>query len=271
MLQAVPSLPESMRLRSLDAIDSTNAEAMRLAATGETGPLWITAKEQTAGRGRSGRGWTSVDGNLYCSLLTRLDCPTSAVPQLSLLAGVAVVDALKAAAARQGHTIPGLRLKWPNDVLIGKAKLVGILPESSTIPGSSGFIAVIGIGINLAGQPAGIGREVTHLAAHGPSVSPELALELIAHAMQNWFARWNCGGGFAEVRAAWLARAGAVGEAISVNTGATRVEGDFVEIDATGALILRDRNGILQRFTYGDVTLNTPAMSGGDALGGSEA
>ena len=83
------------------------------------------ARRQTQGRGRSGRQWASEPGNLYASLLQALACPPAVVHQLSLLAGVAVIDAIAAAA---GDTrIAGLRLKWPNDVLIGEAKCAGIL------------------------------------------------------------------------------------------------------------------------------------------------
>ena len=94
------------------------------------------ARRQTQGRGRSGRHWASEPGNLYASLLQRLACPQSDVHQLSLLAGVAVVEAIAAAAGAQ--PIAGLRLKWPNDVLIGGAKCAGILPESQSGGGGLG-------------------------------------------------------------------------------------------------------------------------------------
>src|SRR5690554_3771667 len=103
------TLPPGYRLLAFDEIDSTNAEGMRLAGTGETGPVWIWARTQTLGRGRSGRTWTSVPGNLYASLLIQLDCPSDAVHQLSLVAGVAAFDALHSAAARTGAILAGLR------------------------------------------------------------------------------------------------------------------------------------------------------------------
>ena len=265
MAHAIPSLPRGMRFLRIATIDSTNAEAMRMAASGETGPLWIRAETQSSGRGRAGRSWTSVPGNLYASLLTRLPCPPGVVHQLSLVTGVAVVDALRQAAATQGLEIPGLRLKWPNDVLIGNAKLVGILPESTTTAGSPALTVVIGVGINLAGHPADTGRAVTHLAAHGPNLDPETALGLLAVSMQTWLARWDCGACFAGIRQAWLDRAGPPGEQVSINTGQAKIEGTFTGIDADGALLLRDRDGAERRFTYGDVTLAaaTPGVEGG--------
>ena len=261
MPQVDPALPRGTRHLRFEVIDSTNAEAMRRATAGEPGPLWVWAGAQSLGRGRSGRTWTSVAGNLYASLLTRLECRPDTVYQLSLLTGVAVVDAIRAAAAERGRSIPALRLKWPNDVLIGTAKVAGILPESMSVPGDSRLAVVVGIGLNLAGQPDGLGRDVTHLAAHGVDCGPEAALGLLDDALQSWLTRWKCGAGFADIRAAWLERAGRVGEPAIIHAGTERVEGVYVGIDEGGSLILRDPEGRERRFSYGDVTLGAAAAA----------
>src|SRR5262249_10461473 len=169
---SVPPNPVPQPIRSivLDEVGSTNAEAFALAKAGETGPLWLMAHRQTAGRGRSGRSWASEPGNLHASLLQGLGCPAPAVPQLSLLAGVAVIDAIAAAAA--GAIMADLRLKWPNDVLIGGAKCAGILPECHSGGPTGRLVAVVGIGINLAWHPPGLARAATHLAAHGVAGVP---------------------------------------------------------------------------------------------------
>ncbi len=264
MPQAVPALPSGYRLLALDETGSTNAEGMRLAATGETGPLWIWAGTQTLGRGRSGRTWVSVPGNLYASLLIRVECPPEAVHQLSFLAGIAVHEAIEVAATRVGVALPRLRLKWPNDVLIGDAKLAGILPESTTQPGQPRtVVAVVGTGLNLAGHPENVGRPVTHLAKHGLRITPAEMLSVLATAMDGWLKRWNDGAGFAHIREAWLQRAGSPGEPITINTGRETVEGSFLGIDAQGALVLRDLGGAERRFTYGDVTLGVAAGASG--------
>ena len=245
-------MPHPIRSVILEEAGSTNTEAFGRAAAGEAGPLWIMARRQTRGRGRSGRQWTSERGNLYASLLQRLACPQAVVHQLSLLAGVAVVEAIAAAAGRE---IPGLRLKWPNDVLIGEAKCAGILPESQSGAGGSEVIVVVGIGINLVSHPEGLGRATTDLSALGLSVSPEAMLAALARAMERWLGIWDSGRGFAEVRSAWLARGGAVGEALTVDTGRERVAGTFVGLDEQGALVLRDGEGKERKLTFGDVTL----------------
>jgi BirA family biotin operon repressor/biotin-[acetyl-CoA-carboxylase] ligase len=169
-----------------------------------------------------------------------------------------VIDAIRAAAGG----IEGLRLKWPNDVLIGQAKCAGILPECVSGADSRNVTAVIGIGINLAWHPADIGRPATHLAAHGVDVRPDAVLQALALAMQTWIDTWQGGAHFARVRAAWLERAGPVGEAATVDTGAERIAGTFLDLDGDGALLLRDAHGLQRKVTYGDVTLADPAPEG---------
>ena len=252
-------MAQSLRSIILEEVGSTNTEAFKRAEAGERGQLWIVARRQTQGRGRSGRSWGSEPGNLYASLLQTVVCPPSAVHQISLLAGVAVIDAIRAAG---GGRIDGLRLKWPNDVLIGQAKCAGILPECVSGADGKAVTAVVGIGINLAWHPVHIGRPATHLAAHGVDVEPDAMLQALAPAMQGWIDVWQGGAGFARIRSAWLERAGPVGEAATVDTGAERIAGTFLDIDGDGALLLRDAHGLQRKVTYGDVTLAEPAREG---------
>ena len=122
--------PQGYGLKRFDEIDSTNEEARRLAEAGESGPLWITAARQTAGRGRRGRTWEVADGNLAATLLLR---PGSAARRMG------------AAFLRRGHRrrptwrrisrpMPRIALKWPNDVLADGRKLAGILLETAHGP-----------------------------------------------------------------------------------------------------------------------------------------
>ena len=243
-------MAQSFRSLVLDQVGSTNREAFALAEAGEPGPLWIMARRQSAGRGRADRRWVSVPGNLHASLLLQLPNPPGATPQLSLVTGVAVVDAIRQATAGGPA---GLRLKWPNDVLIGQAKCAGILIESLT--GAHMATITIGIGIDLAWHPDDLGRAATDLAEHGCIVSPERVLGSLALAMPDWIATWNSGSGFASIRQAWLDRAGRVGEVCTVNTGQGRIEGTFAGLDAEGALLICDRHGQRRTVTFGDVSL----------------
>lgn len=242
------------RIVACDELDSTNSEALRRALQGETGPLWITANAQTHGRGRSGRAWNSPHGNLYASLLFQPGCKPELVHQLSLLAGVAVHDAIGSVGV-----LPGLRLKWPNDVLVGTAKLAGILSES--VVGSAGEpFAILGIGLNLVASPTDTPRPATCLAAHGLTVAPTAALQAIDKALFRRLSVWQAGLGFAAIRTAWLERAGPLGETLAVITGEGRIEGSFGGLDPDGALLLKDPDGCEHRFSFGDVTV-VPQLS----------
>lgn len=225
---------------------------MRRIQAGERGPLWLLAREQTAGKGRSGRGWSSEPGNFYGSLILPLSCDVAVAHELSLITGVAVVDALNAIA---GASIPGMRLKWPNDVLIGDAKLAGILLESTRDPATGQLIAVLGIGINLSNPPTGLGRPVAALQPNAKNIIPEELVAPISHWLDHWLRLWSNGTNFGAVRTAWLNRAGPLGEALLVNTGTGPVAGQFGGLDDDGALLLLRSSGDTSRFTYGDVTL----------------
>jgi len=248
----VAEQPGQARLLHFNEIDSTNAEAMRRVLAGERGPLWVAADRQSAGRGRSGRAWTSEPGNLFASLVLAARCPLSRSGQLSLVAGVAAVDAIRAAGPlAQGARV---RLKWPNDILIGPAKAGGILVESS-VQGAE-LMAVVGVGINLRSAPAALAGAATYLAAHGLVLSPHEALCFLAEAMHGWIGIWDHGEGFARVRAGWLERAGPLGEPLSVNSAEGPVTGRFAGLDAEGALLIATAEGGERRFTFGDVTLS---------------
>jgi len=256
-------------------IDSTNGEAMRRAQAGEPAPVWIVAERQTAGRGRSGRTWVSEPGNFSGSLMIRPAAPASALAQLSLVTGVAIVDAVRAAADAPQHaeissfqglpphpalraSLGSLRLKWPNDLLIGTAKAGGVLVESSSASGGRGHIAVIGVGVNLARPPATL-PNATSLADHGVSARPRDFFPHLDDAMRTWLHVWNDSSGFVAIRRAWLARAGAAGDRMTVHAGDEVVAGRFAGLDRDGALLI-DTDAGRRRMTFGDVKLHPPGV-----------
>ena len=242
------------RLIVLDTIGSTNAEALSRARAGERGPLWITARAQTAGRGRRGRTWVSEPGNLYATLLLTDPAPPERAAQLSFVAALAAHDAVAtcapALAARLGF-------KWPNDVLLDGAKLAGILIEAE---GTRPLLVAVGIGVNCRHHPAETDYPATDLAAAGAAVTAEDLFGALSVAMARRLREWDTG--FASIRAAWLARAGGLGGELTARLGARNLTGRFETLDEAGRLVLRLPDGAVETIAAGEVFPVAPAAAG---------
>ncbi len=210
---------------------------MARARDGDAGHLWISADVQTSGRGRHNRPWTSPVGNLYASLLLIDPSPAVRAPQLGFVTGVALVDALRRFAPDTGFA-----LKWPNDILLGQAKLAGILLEGSTLPDGR-FACVIGCGVNCASHPQDLAYAASDLRAQGLDVTPSALLQALASTLAHWLYVWAAGKNFAAIRAAWLERAAGLGGPIRVNLPGSVREGRFIDLDADGRLILEGADG----------------------------
>lgn len=223
-------------IRTVSETGSTNDDLAALAAAGAAEGVWLRAERQTGGKGRQGRGWVSPPGNLYASTLVRLRPGDPAAPGLALVAAVALHEAASAFA-------PDVRIKWPNDLLRGAAKLAGILLERH------GDAVVIGFGVNLAHHPDGLGRPVTSVrAAAGAAPEPAAFAEIVAEAFGRWVARWR-GEGLGPVRRRWLEAAHPPGTALATPAG----EGLFDGLDESGALRLRLADGAVRTVHAGDV------------------
>ncbi len=231
---------------------STNAEAMRLAQSGEQGPLWVTATSQTGGRGRHGREWLSLEGNLFASLMVTLACEPTEIAVTSLLAGVALADATETV-LRTSSAVVEPRLKWPNDLMLDNAKCAGILVETSSR--SAGvFTCVLGFGVNLASAPQIPGRPTTSLAQHGLNALPEEVLEALDSSIRNAFAIQTGPDGFAKLRQIWLSHGPDLGTAMTVETDGAVLTGCFAGLDVDGALLLTTDSRTPTRITFGDVS-----------------
>ena len=245
----------------LEETGSTNADAMARATAGEPLPFWVTAQRQTAGRGRSGREWLSAPGNLYASLALGLQCDQQTASQLSLVAGVAMMDALRAVSAAQpAAQIGEMFLKWPNDIMTGRgcdaAKLGGILIQTTHDHGSERLLVVVGFGLNICAAPE-INRNVTHLSALHFQVTSLAVYEALSYAMTAALAVWDEGNGFYKIRARWLEQATPIRTMMRINTGVTLADGFFAGLDADGAMVMTDDFGHNRRFTFGDVELQS--------------
>lgn len=235
--------PSDYGKRVLTEVDSTNAEAARIAAS-LTGPEWILGLRQTHGRGRRGRPWQDPAGNFAATLVMR---PTQAPDQVALrsfVASLALYDAFVAVSARP----EAFALKWPNDVLLNGGKVAGILLESAGTTGSTMSHLSIGIGVNLTSSPgaeeveSGGTRPVSLLSETGALVTPQEFLDVLA----TTFARYETQFvtyGFAPIREAWLARAARLGEVITARTSRDETVGTFETVDLSGNLVLKTPQG----------------------------
>ena len=231
---------------SYDTLGSTNAEALALARAGTRGPLWVTARSQHAGRGRRTNQWMSPPGNLYATLLLTEPSPSAQAPQLSFVVALAVHDAVAACAPQLG---PLLKVKWPNDLLLGDRKLAGILIEGESDPA---FAVAIGIGVNCVAHPDDTTYPATDLACAGALVTPAQLLTELSAAMERRLAQWNRGQEFAAIRADWLKRAAGLGETLHVRLPERELSGRFAGLDEVGRLLLEQPGGVTA-ITAGEV------------------
>lgn len=226
-------------------IDSTNAHARALAAAGAPHGTLVTASEQTAGRGRQGRTWSAPPGRSLLMSLVLRDPPGL----LSLIAGVAVCDAVDAAAALDAL------VKWPNDVVLRGAggplaKCAGVLVEGRPQEGW----AVLGIGVNVAVRDGDLPVE---LGAASLGLSPadvELVLARLLAALTRRLAEPA-----PALLDAWRARDALLGRAVHWSGGAGTAAG----VDAHGHLLVRRTDGSAAALDAGEVHLGLGAVSGG--------
>ena len=232
-------------IRTVAETGSTNADLITLARSGAEEGLWLRAERQSGGRGRQGRDWASPPGNLYVSTLVRLRPSDPLAATLALVAAVALDEAMRV-------WLPAgtaLTIKWPNDLLIGGAKLSGILLERA------GDAVIVGIGVNLAHHPDLPDRPATSLAAHGADVDAATFLDTLAEVFARWLARWR-GEGLVPLRARWSERAHPAGTALNVRLpDGEAIDGLFERLDADGALILRLADGTARVIHAADVFL----------------
>jgi BirA family transcriptional regulator, biotin operon repressor / biotin---[acetyl-CoA-carboxylase] ligase len=244
-----PRLPAGYRLVCFDSVGSTNDEAKRLACGGAPAGTLVWARQQTAGRGRLGRPWSSPPGNLYVSLILRPDCPVSRAAQLGFVAALAVGGALRALLP----AVEGLAYKWPNDVLVNGRKLGGVLLEAETTTPDRPALVILGVGVNLLTSPHDTEFPATSVAEEGlRALSPPVVLEAFAEQFQSWYERWSAEG-FTPLRAAWLADAAAArGEPLRVRLPTATLLGRFHDIDHEGNLLLDCAEGC-RRIAAGEV------------------
>ena len=220
-------LPAPFRLVEHDEVTSTNDTAIELAEVGAAAWTVVRARLQRSGRGRRGRVFVSPPGNSYTSFILRPRVTSRDLPQVSLIAGVAVAEAIEASAPE----VAPVRCKWPNDILLNDAKVAGILVETG------GDAVIVGIGINLLSHPDIRDVATTDLASEGaPGVDRDLLLVTLCRCLKERVTDWESSG-FDSQRQAWLDRAAGIGTRAFLS-GDTSLEGQVVGLAHDGALIM---------------------------------
>ena len=240
-------------IRVFEETTSTNDVIEKLARDGVKEGVVVFAESQTKGRGRLGRKWMSpTHKGLWFSILLRPKLSPQETTQLTVASATAVRRAIK--------TITGLsaEIKWPNDLLIGGKKVVGILTEmSAEVDCVRHVILGIGVDVNQAANefPPELRKIATSLKLEtGEEISrAELAVEILRE-LDFDYAR-ICGGKFAQLADEWETGCLTIGKNVSVQMGARLVRGCAEALDDDGALLVRTEHGHLERVIGGDVTL----------------
>ncbi len=234
-------------IRFVTETGSTNSDLAAKLRAGEAVPegQWLVTDRQVAGRGRQGRNWFDGAGNFMGSTVVHCAPRDPSPATLALVAGVAAYEAVAGVLADPSR----LRLKWPNDLMLGDAKLAGILLERE------GDAIIVGMGINLAVAPDLPDRKTIALTALGPAPDRDLFARALAGAFDRELERWRTYGLEPLVRR-WESVAHSMGTPLKVHPpGEGVIEGGFAGLTIEGALSLRLADGSVRAIHAGDVML----------------
>jgi BirA family transcriptional regulator, biotin operon repressor / biotin---[acetyl-CoA-carboxylase] ligase len=228
--------------------------------------MWFVTSEQTAGRGRRNRPWIAPRGNLASSILEVLDVSPAVAATLGFVGGLAIEAALRKVSVEASLRSAAsddldFSLKWPNDVLAGQKKLVGIGLEAEVISGNA-LAVIVGIGTNVVAAPEGTPMPATSLAALGVQVGAEELFAELSDAWAEFRGIWDGGRGFGEIRKSWLACAAGLGQAVAIRSGGATIEGTFDTLDEQGCMIVRTSAGRRVPISAGDVYFGPVASVG---------
>lgn len=242
-------VPDGTDVEFHEICESTNSLASVAGATGKATPKWFVAGEQSAGRGRRSRAWTSNPGNLFCSYLFRPCLKVSDLATLPFLVSLTVRDTF----ISLGCDEAAVQCKWPNDVLICEKKASGILIESSAAPGLKTDFIVIGIGLNLAHFPEDTQFAATSVCAQtGHSADTATAFKILSHTLDQRLQTWQPNA-TAKLLEEWRACAWGMGMRREINAGGESFHATLIGLEDDGGLRLRLDNGIEKQLYAGDV------------------
>jgi BirA family biotin operon repressor/biotin-[acetyl-CoA-carboxylase] ligase len=237
------------RIRRVSSTGSTNADLAAAASGGEPDGAVLVADEQIAGRGRLGRSWQAPAGSsLMFSVLLRPDrVPISLRGWTGAVLGLAVVDGIAAVAGLVAD------LKWPNDVLIGGAKVAGILAELA----DGAVVAGVGINVSQGADTLPVATATSLALAGSAGLDRDDLLRAILRTLGELLDRWEGAAGDVDasgIRAAYLGRLSTIGSAVTVHLpGDRQVSGIARDVTGAGQLVVSCDDGETRRFAAGDV------------------
>ena len=248
-----PSYPWQEHFHYFRSLDSTNDRLKAMAKQGAPHGTVLIADRQTGGHGRLGRSFHSPGGvGVYLSILLRPNCPPSALMHLTCAAAVAMCDAVEASAGFR----PGI--KWTNDLVYGKQKLGGILTELGLTPKGMVDWAIIGIGINCCQQKEDFPPEIRSIAASLSMVSEAIidrsrVAAAMMEALHNMDSRLLCAKD--SILADYKQDCITLGKDISLLRGDSVRHGHALDIDESGALVVRYEDGTIEAVNSGEVSV----------------
>ena len=237
-----------------DEVSSTQDIAAELARGGAAEGTLVIAEMQTKGRGRKGRSWVSLpEGGIYLSLILRPNLMPSQIVQIPLIAGVALTKAIKESVPLQPM------IKWPNDIIIGKKKVGGILTEMSCEIDGVNYV-VLGIGLNVNIPASLLAEQTTGIATSlidecGAYTSRAKLVQCFLSEFEIIYTKFLASG-FTSVRDEWKALNNTIGSWVKVSDGGEEIEGEALDIDNDGFLLVRKESGDVSRIISGDVSFS---------------
>lgn len=236
------------RIYHFDTINSTNEYAKRLALQGgEEGDI-VISEEQTEGKGRIGKSWFSPKGeNIYTSIILKPNISVDLLPLITIMAGVATVLSIEKFSSNISP-----KIKWPNDILINKKKVAGILTEGFNLGSSNQFI-ILGIGINvnipIENFPKELKDKATSLFIEKKcKMDKEILLKTLYQEIDIWYNHLKCNN-IEKIIEKWENYSCTLGKQVITE----KTSGEAIGLDLTGALLIKDEQGVTKRIISGEI------------------
>ncbi|MDO8885656.1 biotin--[acetyl-CoA-carboxylase] ligase [Candidatus Oleimmundimicrobium sp.] len=233
-------------------ISSTNKIAKNEAAKGSPEGTLFVAEKQVKGKGRLGRKWVSPSGGIWFSMVLRPEISPIDASKITILAGIAVAKAIK------GETGLKVTLKWPNDIFIDGKKVAGILSEMSAEADKVNFV-VVGIGVNANLSLSVFSEELRDKVATlkellGAEVDRVALFKAILKEFEKVYLSLN-EDSFEKALSEWKNLCGMLGKRVKISTLTEEIEGEALDINEQGSLLLKLFSGEIRTIYSGDVVI----------------